>query len=1193
MRTRQKRLTAYLAAAVLLFTSWVPTDVSAAEPEENTQEITVTYGQTEARKMHQMINDFRTGDETWVWSEDDTTKITYKNLGTLQYDPALEEVAMQRAAEIAVYYSHTRPNGNDCYTAYPSGYSAMGENIAWGQTSAEQVFIAWREDDKNYAGQGHRRNMLSSDFNAVGIGHVTYNGIDYWTQEFGYRTGSDILIPEEPFDGTKTVSIKMSADPQTVSKMSLNGLSTIYYSNDNVPDILQGFASMLSSVEITTDKDMSYTLNAEWKYDSASNSLKLKDGSYTLPSNISDTNGVLAAGIKLQRIDNSWDTENRPVKSRTIHEGETLSIPLDPVYYSNYITAYSWYKLENGVLSQIPGATGDTLEISGVSAADAGSYVAIYMVYSAMCITPTKTVAFHECSITPGVEATCIQSGLTEGRYCSICQKVIQAQTKIPPTGQHTEEIIPAVAASCTKQGLTEGKKCSVCGEILTEQKVIPATGHQWNDGEVTEPATCTQAGTKLFTCTVCGDTKTETIPATGKHTSVTDPAVAPTCTKAGLTEGSHCSVCGEIFTKQESIPATGHKWNDGVVTKEATCAETGVKLFTCTVCGDTKTETLPTTDEHTPVTDSEIKPTCTTDGLTKGSHCSVCGKVLTKQESIPATGHKWNDGVVTKEATCAETGVKLFTCTVCGDTKTETLPTTDEHTPVTDSEVEPTCTTDGLTKGSHCSVCGKVLTKQESIPATGHRWDDGVVAKEATCGEPGTKLFTCTVCGDTKTESIPATGNHTSVTDPAVAPTCTKAGLTEGSHCSVCQTTLKEQQVIEPLGHDWNDGEVTSEASCTEAGAMLYTCNRCKATRTVAIDPAGHTPEVIPGKPATCKETGLSDGSKCSVCGVILEEQTVLPVLTEHSWNQGTVTKEATCTEDGEMLYTCTVCGKTKTAAIDSSGHKPEVIPGKPATCKETGLTDGSKCSVCGAILEEQTILPVLTEHSWNEGTMTKEATCTENGEMLYTCTICGTTKTVSVEPSGHTPEVIPGKAATCKETGLTDGSKCSVCGEILENQAVLPVLTEHSWNDGTTTKAATCTDNGEVLYTCTVCGTTKTDTLAAVGHTVIIDPAKEPTYTEEGLTEGSHCSVCGQVLKEQTKISKLEAPLDTTKITDENKTKNETSSGDKEKTSTTVNTGDETQWIPTAVLFLASLSVVVGSITVELRRKRSKWNR
>lgn len=130
-------------------------------------------------------------------------------------------------------------------------------------------------------------------------------------------------------------------------------------------------------------------------------------------------------------------------------------------------------------------------------------------------------------------------------------------------------------------------------------------------------------------------------------------------------------------------------------------------------------------------------------------------------------------------------------------------------------------------------------------------------------------------------------------------------------------------------------------------------------------------------------------------------------------------------------------------------------------------------------------------------------------------------------------------------------------------------------------------------MLYTCTVCGTTKTDTLAAVGHTVIIDPAKEPTYTEEGLTEGSHCSVCGQVLKEQTKVSKLEAPLDTTKITDENKTKKETSSGDKEKTSTTVNTGDETQWIPTAVLFLASLSVVVGSITVELRRKRSKWNR
>lgn len=154
--------------------------------------ISVEYGQTEARSIFNMINEMRTNSsDAWYWNEDDTTKTTCSNLSELAYDYDLERLAMQRAAEIALSYAHTRPNGDRCFSIYTEEgitYRAAGENIAAGYLSAEAVNKGWREDNNNYAGQGHRRNMLSSKYNCVGIGHVYYNGYHYWVEEFAYRT---------------------------------------------------------------------------------------------------------------------------------------------------------------------------------------------------------------------------------------------------------------------------------------------------------------------------------------------------------------------------------------------------------------------------------------------------------------------------------------------------------------------------------------------------------------------------------------------------------------------------------------------------------------------------------------------------------------------------------------------------------------------------------------------------------------------------------------------------------------------------------------------------------------------------------------------------------------------------------------------------------------------------------------------
>lgn len=164
--------------------------------------VVVEFGQSEARSMLEMINAFRKSSDAWAWNSSNTEKIRYSHLNNLKYDYNLEFVAMLRAAELAVSFSHTRPDGTDCFTAggWGSGSSAYGsaagENIAAGYGSAASVFRGWQETNEMYGGQGHRRNMLSSTFTSTGIGHVVVNGTDYWVQEFGNSgpgTASDAL----------------------------------------------------------------------------------------------------------------------------------------------------------------------------------------------------------------------------------------------------------------------------------------------------------------------------------------------------------------------------------------------------------------------------------------------------------------------------------------------------------------------------------------------------------------------------------------------------------------------------------------------------------------------------------------------------------------------------------------------------------------------------------------------------------------------------------------------------------------------------------------------------------------------------------------------------------------------------------------------------------------------------------------
>ena len=673
-----------------------------------------------------------------------------------------------------------------------------------------------------------------------------------------------------------------------------------------------------------------------------------------------------------------------------------------------------------------------------------------------------------------------------------------------------------AVAATCETTGKTEGSHCSVCNTVIKAQITTAALGHNWDSGKVTKAATCTAAGTKTYTCTRCKKTRTETIAATG-HKVVKDAAVAATCETAGKTEGSHCSVCGTILKAQTTTAALGHSWDSGKVTKAATCTAAGTKTYTCTHCKKTRTETIAATG-HKVVKDAAVAATCETAGKTEGSHCSVCGTILKAQTTTAALGHSWDGGRVTKVATCTTAGAKTYTCTRCKKIRTETIAATG-HKAVKDAAVAATCETTGKTEGSHCSVCNTVIKAQTTVAALGHSWDGGKITKAATCTTAGTKTYTCTRCKKTRTETIAATG-HKAVKDAAVAATCETTGKTEGSHCSVCGTVLKAQTTTVALGHNWDGGKVTKAATCTTAGTKTYTCTRCKKTRTETIAATGHKAVKDAAVAATCETTGKTEGSHCSVCNTVIKAQTTTAAL-GHSWDSGKVTKAATCTAAGTKTYTCSRCKKTRTETIAATGHKAVKDAAVAATCETTGKTEGSHCSVCNTVIKAQTTTAALG-HSWDSGKVTKAATCTTAGTKTYTCTRCKKTRTETIAAAGHKAVKDAAVAATCETTGKTEGSHCSVCNTVIKAQTTTAAL-GHSWDGGKVTKAATCTAAGTKTYTCTRCKKTRTETIAATGHKVVKDAAVAATCETTGKTEGSHCSVCGTVLKAQTTTAAL----------------------------------------------------------------------
>ena len=529
----------------------------------------------------------------------------------------------------------------------------------------------------------------------------------------------------------------------------------------------------------------------------------------------------------------------------------------------------------------------------------------------------------------------------------------------------------------------THTATCSGCGFTATEE-------HTYGDWSA-ETGSCEEGYSKTRTCTLCGHTHTFNRPGVHERNYEVESI-------DGETHGEHCLHCGE------PMKVAKHTFVNDV----------------CKVCGAAK-PTTPPVEPECKHPGTKLSWTDNQDGETHAVFCNGCGTTIDK-----AAAHTWENDV----------------CKFCRAQKTEN-PKPDEckHYLNTVPERAPTCTEDGMKKHLKCSKCGKVFeagaatapnpveTTVEALTINKLSHDLTTTVVEATCTSKGSETTTCTRCGYSEKKELPMIA-HTRKDVAAKAPTCLEAGNVEYWTCEVCNknftgtgtNSVEITDVTTPaLGHDWvEDGK--TDSTCSDKGNQHYTCSRCDAVKDEVIDPTGHTPETIAAKTPTCTETGLTEGSKCSVCDAIIEEQETVPAL----------------------------------------GHDIVTDEAVPATCTGTGLTEGSHCSRCDDAAVAQEVVAALG-HDWDNGVVSTAATCDGAGVRTHTCQRegCGETETRAISALGHSAVSYANVAATCTTVGYTGGSYCSRCSAVITARTTVPA-TGHAWNAGVITTYPTYYSTG-----------------------------------------------------------------------------------------------------------------------------------
>ena len=424
-----------------------------------------------------------------------------------------------------------------------------------------------------------------------------------------------------------------------------------------------------------------------------------------------------------------------------------------------------------------------------------------------------------------------------------------------------------------------------------------------------------------------------------------------PTCSAEGVKKYS-CT-CGNSYT--EAIPKIAHTYSSTVIAP--TCSSKGYTKYTCSVCSYSYNADETAKLAHTPKALSAVASTCTSTGLTAGSKCSVCNEPIVAQEITPKLEHNYSSWNTLITPTCTKEGKKQRTCSRCNNVESATLEKTD------------------------------------------HSWNSSyTVDKKATCTAEGTKSIHCKDCTATKNSTSIPKAEHTVVTLAQKPATCTSTGLTAGSKCSSCNTTIVAQEVTPKTDHNYSSWNTLITPTCSKEGKKQRSCSSCNNVESATLEKI------------------------------------------DHSWNSTyTVDKKATCTAEGTKSIHCKNCSVTKNStSIPKAEHTIVTLAQKPATCNSTGLTAGSKCSVCNETIVAQQTIDKLS-HSYGSWKTVSASTCVREGKEQRICSLCNNVETKSLEKSDH--KEIAGKTQNAH-------SKCSVCNETLSTKHTFDLTIE---NDST----------------------------------------------------------------------------------------------------------------------------------------------
>ena len=611
----------------------IPKKVNAAEiiPVN----ISVKYGQTEGRKIFDMINEMRTDSfDAWCWNEDNETKTRYDNLNELAYDYDLERIATKRAAELALLFDHGRPNGESFFSIYEEEgitYRAAGENIAMGYRTAEAVNAAWREDGEPYNGQGHRRNMLNPKFNCVGIGHVYLDGCHYWVEEFAYRTSVN-TTETTANDSEQTMSLSVPKSKVTGLKVAFDKTSYSLRTGESTEVKLTAKLTVFGSDTIVTDLPAISVNDPSIATYSNGKITGVAEGSTTLTASLYGLTAADMPTINVYRCEHHWDQGEIITEATCTEEGEkkfTCSICGDEKTEKVSVTGHQHTEIRNKkeATCKETGYSGDTW------CKDCGKKI-----LSGQTIAKTENHSWDAGKVT--TKATCTEEG-EKTFTCSICGD--KKTEKVSATGHQHTEIRNKKEATCKEEGYSGDTWCKDCGKkILSGQAIAKTEDHSWNQGEITKEPTCKEKGEKTFTCSICGNTKTEKVSTTDHQHMEIRNQKNPTCKEAGYSGDTYCADCGVKISSGKTIAKTkNHNWDGGVITTEPTCTERGEKTFTCTICGNTNTKKVNATGHSYGAYKVVKEPTNKRKGL-KSKTCSVCGKIV--YEGIPKTNSSPTD---------------------------------------------------------------------------------------------------------------------------------------------------------------------------------------------------------------------------------------------------------------------------------------------------------------------------------------------------------------------------------------------------------------------------------------------------------------------------------------------------------------------------------------------------------------------